>query len=386
MRINHPGEVNRARYCPGNVFMIATKANSGDVLVFDYSKHASSPKDTLFRPQVRCKGHDKVGYGLSWHPSVSGTLLSGAEDGSICIWDVQSGGGSKSADSAAASSTSASSSSAASGGAGGSAAGFAACTELQPLHKLAAHGGMCVNDVAWHRHNRDIFASVGDDRGLAIWDVRTLSGKAAPTHTVDAAHSNDAMSVSFNPFQEFLLITGGKDSLVKLWDTRTLRAPMHVFEGHQKAVGTVAFSPFDEGVFASAGEDRRVMVWDCSRIGEEQTDEDKEDGPPELLVSTPAASVIPACPVRASTSCRLLLIMVFLLLLPSFFLLQFIHGGHTERVSDFSWNEHPDAEWFVSSVADDNILQVWQMASNIYIRDEEEGYADGAGVDDGEVE
>ena len=98
--------------------------------------------------------------------------------------------------------------------------------------------------------------------------------------------------------------------------------------------------------------DRRLNVWDLSKIGEEQTPEDAEDGPPELL---------------------------------------FIHGGHTAKIADFDWNGAPrgrpapaprappapaphrrrDARagtenWVVASVAEDNILQVWQVAENIY--------------------
>ena len=46
----------------------------------------------------------------------------------------------------------------------------------------------------------------------------------------------------------------------------------------------IQWSPFHESVLASSGADRRVHVWDLSRIGEEQTQEDAEDGPPELLV------------------------------------------------------------------------------------------------------
>ena len=34
----------------------------------------------------------------------------------------------------------------------------------------------------------------------------------------------------------------------------------------------------------SASADRRIAVWDLSHIGKEQTAEDAEDGPPELLV------------------------------------------------------------------------------------------------------
>ena len=48
---------------------------------------------------------------------------------------------------------------------------------------------------------------------------------------------------------------------------------------------------------------------------------------------------------------------------------QFVHGGHTSKISDFSWNETED--WFIASVAEDNVLQVWQMASSIYADDEE---------------
>lgn len=61
------------------------------------------------------------------------------------------------------------------------------------------------------------------------------------------------------------------------------------------------------------------------RIGDEQAEEDSEDGPPELL---------------------------------------FVHGGHTAKISEFSWN--PDEPWVIASVAEDNILQVWQMAESIY--------------------
>ena len=91
----------------------------------------------------------------------------------------------------------------------------------------------------------------------------------------------------------------------------------------------VQWSPHNETILASSGTDRRLHVWDLSKIGEEQSAEDAEDGPPELL---------------------------------------FIHGGHTAKISDFSWN--PNDPWVICSVSEDNIMQVWQMAENIY-NDEE---------------
>lgn len=43
IKINHEGEVNRARYMPQNPCIIATKTPTCDVLVFDYTKHPSKP-------------------------------------------------------------------------------------------------------------------------------------------------------------------------------------------------------------------------------------------------------------------------------------------------------------------------------------------------------
>lgn len=66
------------------------------------------------------------------------------------------------------------------------------------------------------------------------------------------------------------------------------------------------------------------------RIGEEQSPEEAAEGPLELL---------------------------------------FIHGGHTSKIYDFSWN--PCEDWIIASVAEDNIIQIWQMADHIY-NDEDE--------------
>ena len=50
-------------------------------------------------------------------------------------------------------------------------------------------------------------------------------------------------------------------------------------------------------------------------------------------------------------------------------------------MADFGWNAN-DA-WVVASVAEDNILQIWQMAENIYAEDDgEEGDDAGGGDDD----
>lgn len=88
-QINHDGEVNRARYMPQNPFIIATKTVSAEVYVFDYSKHPSKPPlDGACSPDLRLRGHNTEGYGLSWSKFKQGHLLSGSDDAQICLWDI----------------------------------------------------------------------------------------------------------------------------------------------------------------------------------------------------------------------------------------------------------------------------------------------------------
>jgi len=253
------------------------------------SKHSSNPpSDGKCTPELILTGHKKEGYGLSWNKLKTGYLLSASDDSTVCLWDIH---------------------------------GTPKNKLLDALQKFTAHSSV-VEDVAWHHHHEAFFGSVGDDKKLFIWDMR-----AAPDQPINAvdAHSHEVNCISFNPYSEYLLATGSADKTVALWDLRNLKTKIHSFEGHNDEVFQVGWCPFKDSILASSGSDRRLHVWDINKIGEEQSSEDAEDGPAELL---------------------------------------FIHGGHTSKISDFAWN--PNEPWVVGSVAEDNILQVWQMAENIY--------------------
>ena len=81
--------------------------------------------------------------------------------------------------------------------------------------------------------------------------------------------------------------------------------------------------------FASASSDHRVILFDVSKIGQEQSPEDAEDGPPEIL---------------------------------------FVHGGHTSKPNDLSWD--PSTPWRLASAADDNVLQIWTPSQTITAGDD----------------
>lgn len=296
IRINHEGEVNRARYMPQNQCIIATKTPSSDVLIFDYTKHPSKPDPSgECNPALRLKGHSKEGYGLSWNPNVNGHLLSASDDHTICLWNINGNTQSE--------------------------------RNLDALSVFTGHTAV-VEDVAWHLLHDSMFGSVGDDKKLILWDTRSNTS-TKPTQIIEA-HSAEVNCLSFNPYSEYILATGSADKTVALWDLRNTKMKLHSFESHKDEIFQVQWSPHNETILASSGTDRRLNVWDLSKIGEEQSSDDIEDGPPELL---------------------------------------FIHGGHTAKISDFSWN--PNEAWVICSVSEDNIMQVWQMAENIY--NDEEG-------------
>jgi len=303
MKIKHEGEVNRARHMPQNHFIVASRGPNPELYIWDVSRHPSFPEDnSVFAPQgVLVGGHTREGYGLAWSPHTEGRLISGSEDGSVCLWDVTAS----------------------------IAKGSKSGTQINPLSTFRCHTDV-VEDVDWHPKDANLIGSVGDDCRICIWDVREKNPTKA-VHTVEKAHDGYVNGLAFNPVNEFMLATGSADKTVALWDMRNLKTKMQTLSGHTDQVLNVEWAPFNESILASCSQDRRVNIWDLSRIGMEQSPQDAEDGPPELL---------------------------------------FIHGGHTGKVCDFSWNGND--EWTVASVSEDNVLQVWNMAEEIYAEDVEE--------------
>jgi histone-binding protein RBBP4 len=299
---------------PQNHFIVATRGPSPQLYIWDVTKHSSFPDEkSPFCPQGVCVGHSKEGYALAWSPHTEGSLLSGSDDTTVQLWDARAA----------------------------YAKGAESATQIHPVQTFAAHTAT-VEDVAWHGRDAHMMGSVGDDQRLCLWDVRN-DPKNTPVQNIENAHESDINCLAFNPINEYLLATGCADSTIAVWDIRNMTTgPMSKLLGHSDQVFKVEWAPFNESILGSCSADRRVGLWDLSRIGQEQTPEDAEDGPPELL---------------------------------------FLHGGHTSKVSDFAWN--PVDEWSIASVSEDNVLQVWNPAEEIYAADDDEGDADDDKAEDG---
>lgn len=86
-KIDHDGEVNKARYMPQKPDLIASLCIDGRVMIWDKTKHSSAPTG-IPRPQMELVGHKKEGYGLSWSPHHEGHLATGSEDKTVRLWYV----------------------------------------------------------------------------------------------------------------------------------------------------------------------------------------------------------------------------------------------------------------------------------------------------------
>lgn len=183
-----------------------------------------------------------------------------------------------------------------------------------------------VNDAKWHFFDKSIFATVSEDEYAYIFDTRTTE----PVAKYHAEGSKGINSLAFSPFSRNLLAIGSTNSNISLLDTRKLdnkngtAGLLHTMMGHTDGITSMDFSPHKDGILASGSQDRRLILWDLTKIGEEQQQEDAEDGCPELFM---------------------------------------MHAGHTAGVTDLSWC--PFKEWTIGSVADDNIVHLWEVSKSL---------------------
>jgi histone-binding protein RBBP4 len=292
-KIPHPGEVNKARYQPQNPNIIATFSPDNNVYVWDRTKHSSVPSDDIPKPQATLTGHTGEGFALEWNPFTEGQLLSGGEDKIVNLWDLPRD--------------------------------FSLDTKTVRPARQFTHHSATVNDVQWHpAYGKNFYGSVSDDLTIQFMDLRTKSD-SKPAIIFKNAHTDAINTLAFHPTMDKLLATGSADKTIGLFDLRfPNHGKLHSLEGHTDAITKVDWHPSEDAILGSSSNDRRTIFWDISRAGCEQSPEDAEDGPPEML---------------------------------------FMHGGHTNRVSDFSFNRSDP--WVMVSAAEDNLIQVWRASRQL---------------------
>eukprot|EP01024_Parvocaulis_polyphysoides_P044309 TRINITY_DN407_c0_g6_i1.p1 TRINITY_DN407_c0_g6~~TRINITY_DN407_c0_g6_i1.p1 ORF type:complete len:386 (-),score=63.53 TRINITY_DN407_c0_g6_i1:836-1993(-) len=197
--------------------------------------------------------------------------------------------------------------------------------QTQPFVTYSKHEGF-VEGVSWKINDENVFGSCGDDKKVILYDLRSeqVASQEEPFHEAEVN------AISFNPNNDREFATCGSDRLVAIFDMRRMEKPQHYMCCHDDACIQLQWNPNNAAWLASGGEDRKILLYNLSKIGEEQSPEDAMDGPPELV---------------------------------------FTHGGHLGKVIDFGWNPKSNA-LMMCSVAEENLVQIWQPAKEMFSDEE----------------
>jgi phage FluMu protein Com len=125
----------------------------------------------------------------------------------------------------------------------------------------------------------------GDDHAVRVWDAAT--GRCVATLS---GHTGDVNAVAFSP-DGSRIASAGDDRILRLWNVETFQ-PVGTFEGHTDRVRALAFGP--PGMLASAGDDRTVRLWDVVE-GKPLGALEGRDGEVRGLVFSPDGSALAAC-------------------------------------------------------------------------------------------
>jgi WD40 repeat protein len=148
---------------------------------------------------------------ITWSPD-GRFLASGLDDGTFCIYSVETG---------------------------------------QPVLKFA--GDIKPTSLAWSPDGRSLATSGGTD-GIRLWDVQTASA----LHTLPG-HTGNVHSLAWSP-DGLTLASGSSDNTIRIWNVRTAE-PLRTLTAHSDRVCSLAWSPAG-ALFASGSFDRRILLWD----------------------------------------------------------------------------------------------------------------------------
>ncbi|CXI50779.1 chromatin assembly factor 1 P55 subunit, putative [Plasmodium berghei] len=319
-KIYHECEINKISCNPEKTDVIACFSSNGNIHILNLNDYEYD--ETELKNNNACnfdytlKAHSGEGWGLKWDKETK-LISSCADDSYLCIWDINSS--TISNDNISVKLDTITNSSLVNVN-NNSSKGI-----IYPVIKFF-NNNIPLEDCCWRDQN---ILTVSDDGQLHIYDIRSknaVNSINVTNHTLNA--------VDVNPHNTNIFATGGTNKEIDLWDIRYTNKSLHRIISQKENIIKLQWDKHQPGILSSSSSDKYIYFFDTNKIGIEQTYEDSQDGPPELI---------------------------------------FIHGGHSSNVLDFSLNS--SYSMMISSISEDNSLHIWQPSRQAY-EDESDSHED----------
>lgn len=164
----HPKGACSVSWCPHEKFVLATTCENSMVYVWDVSN--SNP-----RVLHQLEGHGARTFNVVWNPILTNVLMSGADDGTLRVWHLDSG----------------------------------TSTELKG-HTSKVRG------LLWHSEMPNVAISGSWDSSIRVWD--TTNGECLQ---VVRDHHADVYGIAAHRRRPFALATTSRDTTLRIWDLRS---------------------------------------------------------------------------------------------------------------------------------------------------------------------
>ncbi|KAJ8008999.1 hypothetical protein DPEC_G00084250 [Dallia pectoralis] len=115
-------------------------------------------------------------------------------------------------------------------------------------------------DVTWSESNEHVLVTGGGDGSLQVWD--TDNPEPRPLQVLKE-HTQEVYSVDWSQTrEENLVVSGSWDGTAKVWDPSCGGMSLCTLQGHEGVIYSTVWSPHIPGCIASASGDGTLRVWD----------------------------------------------------------------------------------------------------------------------------